>query len=183
MSAAVVLSKDDLRAVAGFAAASAETVLEIFEADQPGDSRPRDAIAAAWAFARGGERGKVLRDTAWAALKAAQNAHTPAGREAARAAMAAAGAAYLHPLAKATQVKHILGAGAHAARAAELIAGQSAAGHLERTVRRATPAVIDVLRRYPAAPDGGGRVGELIRVLDADLRPPRTTTPAPATRS
>jgi hypothetical protein len=32
-------------------------------------------------------------------------------------------AAYLHPLADAHQVKHILGAAAHAARAAELVAG------------------------------------------------------------
>ncbi|MFF9394562.1 putative immunity protein [Streptomyces griseoluteus] len=170
MSAAVELSKDDLRAVTAFAAASAETVLGIFEADQPEDSRPREAIGAAWAFARGGERGKALRDTAWAALKAAQVAHSDAAREAARASMAAAGAAYLHPLAKATQVKHILGAGAHAALAAELVAGESAVGHLERTVRRATPLVVDVLRRYPAAPQGGGRVGELIRALDAGLR-------------
>ncbi|MFD6024998.1 putative immunity protein [Streptomyces griseoluteus] len=170
MSAAVGLSKDDLRAVTAFAAASAETVLGIFEADQPGDPRPREAIGAAWAFARGGERGKALRDTAWAALKAAQAAPSTAAREAARAAMAAAGSAYLHPLAKATQVKHILGAGAHAALAAELVAGESAAGHLERTVRRATPLVVDVLRRYPAAPQGGGRVGELIRALDAGLR-------------
>ncbi|MFD4541776.1 putative immunity protein [Streptomyces bauhiniae] len=75
MSAAVVLSKGDLRAVTAFAAACAETVLGIFEADQPEDPRPRDAIGAAWAFARGGERGKVLRDTAWAALKAARSAH------------------------------------------------------------------------------------------------------------
>ncbi|MFD8258608.1 putative immunity protein [Streptomyces griseoluteus] len=170
MSAAVVLSRDDLRAVTAFAAASAETVLGIFETDRPEDSRPREAIGAAWAFARGGERGKALRDTAWAALEAAQGAHSTAAREAARAAMAAAGAAYLHPLAKATQVKHILGAGAHAARAAEPAAGESVVGHLERTVRRATPRVVDVLHRYPAAPQGGGRVGELIRALDTGLR-------------
>jgi hypothetical protein len=30
--------------------------------------------------------------------------------------------------------------------------------------------VLDVLRRYPRAPGGGGRVGELIRRLDAALR-------------
>jgi hypothetical protein len=87
--------------------------------------------------------------------------------------MAAAGAAYLHPLAKATQVKHILGAGAHAARAVELVADDDrcvGVEHLERMVRRATPVVVDVLKRFPAAPGGGGRVGELIRVLDAGLR-------------
>lgn len=171
----IALSKQDLREVAAFAAACAEVVLDVFESDQPDDSRPRDAIDAAWEFARGGERGKALRDTAWAALKAAKNADSEAAREAARAAMAAAGSAYLHPLAKATQVKHILGAGAHAARAAELVADDDrsvGAEHIERMLRRATPAVVDVLARFPAAPGGGGRVGELIRALDSGLRPP-----------
>ncbi|MGW0286301.1 putative immunity protein [Streptomyces sp. NPDC003236] len=169
----ITLSRQDLREVTAFAAACADVVLEVFEADQPDDSRPRDAIGAAWEFARGGERGKSLRDTAWAALKAAKSADTEAGREAARAAMSAAGAAYLHPLAKATQVKHILGAGAHAARAAELVAGQdphTGAEHVRRAVRRATPVVVEVLRRFPPAPGGGGRVGELTRMLDAALR-------------
>jgi hypothetical protein len=36
--------------------------------------------------------------------------------------------------------------------------------------RRATPVVVEVLRRYPAAPPGGGRVGELLRDLDEALR-------------
>ncbi|MEU5541927.1 putative immunity protein [Streptomyces sioyaensis] len=169
----IVLSEQDLREVTGFAAACAEVVLGVFEADRPDDSRPRDAIGAAWEFARGGERGKALRDTAWAALKAAESPDTAPAREAALAAMSAAGAAYLHPLAKATQVKHILGAGAHAARAAELVAGDDrtvGAAHLERAVHRATPGVVDVLTRFPAAPGGGGRVGELIRILDAALR-------------
>ncbi|WP_438272765.1 putative immunity protein [Streptomyces sclerotialus] len=169
----IVLSEQDLREVTAFAAACAEAVLEVFEADQPEDSRPRKAIDTAWVFARGGERGTSLRDTAWAALKAAKSADTAAGREAARAAMSAAGAAYLHPLAKATQVKHILGAGAYAARAAELIAGDEravGAAHVGRAARRATPVVVDVLERFPAAPAGGGRVGELIRMLDAELR-------------
>lgn len=169
----IVLSKQDLREVTAFAAACAEAVLEVFEGDQPDDLRPRDAIDAAWEFARGGERGKALRDRAWAALTAAKSADTAAAREAARAAMAAAGAAYLHPLAKATQVKHILGAGAYAARAAELVADDDrsvGAGHLEQTLHRATSVVVDVLKRFPAPPSGGGRVGELIRMLDADLR-------------
>jgi hypothetical protein len=89
--------------------------------------------------------------------------------------MAASGAAYLHPLAKATQVKHILGSAAHAARAAELLTGDEdgtvGEEHVRRAARRATPVVVDVLRRYPAAPPGGGRTGELLRLLDAALRP------------
>jgi Imm-5 like putative immunity protein len=169
----IVLSMQDLREVTSFAAESAQDVLEIFKRAHPADSRPRDAIDAAWVFARGGKRGKTLRDTAWAAQRAAQTADTAAARDAARAAMSAASAAYLHPLADAHQVKHILGAAAHAARAAELMAGDDrdvGADHIELARRRATPIVVDVLSRYPAAPPGGGRVGELLRDLDEALR-------------
>ncbi|HET9110934.1 MAG TPA: hypothetical protein VFN78_08935 [Ktedonobacterales bacterium] len=169
----IVLSTQDLQEITRCAAESAQEVLDIFERAYPADSRPRDAIDAAWAFARGGTRGKRLRDTAWAALKAAGDADTAAAGDAARAAMYAASAAYLHPLADAHQVKHILGAAAHAARAAELIAGDDravGAEHIQQALRRATPHVIDVLARYPAAPPGGGRVGELLRDLDDALR-------------
>jgi len=172
-SGAIVLSLQDLREVTRYAAESAQEVLEVFERAHPADSRPRDAIDAAWTFARGGERGKTLRDAAWAAQKAARDADTAAAGDAARAALCAASAAYLHPLADAHQVKHILGAAAHAARAAELIAGDNrdvGAEHIEQARRRAAPAVVDVLKRYPAAPPGGGRVGELLRALDEALR-------------
>ena len=169
----IVLSMQDLRAVTSYAAASAQEVLELFERAHPADARPREAIDAAWRFARGGKRGKTLRDTAWAAHKAAREVATAAAGEAARAAMLAASAAYLHPLADAHQVKHLLGAAAHAARAAELVAGDDravGAAQIEHACRRATPAVVEVLSRYPAAPPGGGRVGELLRDLDAALR-------------
>jgi len=169
----IVLSKQDLREVTSYAAESAQGVLEIFERAHPADSRPGDAVDAAWTFARGGDRGKSLRDTGWAAHKAARDADTAAAGDAARAAMCAASAAYLHPLADAHQVKHVLGAAAHAARAAELMAGDDrdvGADHMEQARRRATPVVVDVLSRYPAAPPGGGRFGELLRDLDEALR-------------
>jgi len=172
-SSEIVLSIQDLRAVTSYATERAQEVLEIFETAHPADSRPRDASDAAWTFARGGKRDKTLRDTAWAAHKAARDADTAPAGEAARAAMLAASAAYLHPLPDAHQVKHILGAAAHAARATELLAGDgraAGAAHLEHARRRATPAVVEVLRRYPAAPPGGGRVGELLRDLDEVLR-------------
>lgn len=136
MTSEIELSTEDLRAVTAFAAGCAETVLAIFEADRPDDTRPRDALGAAWEFARGGARGKALRDTAFAALKAAKDVDTEAAGEAARAAMSAAGAAYLHPLAKATQVKHILGAAAYAARAAELVDPTAGAAHVEQGAPR-----------------------------------------------
>jgi len=172
-TSAIPLSMHDLREVTGYAAECAQEVLEIFEGAHPDDSRARDAIDCAWTFARGAKRGKTLRDTAWAALRAARDADTAAAGDAARAAMCAASAAYLHPLADAHQVKHILGAAAYAARAAELMAGDDrnvGAEHIEQARGRATPSVVDVLSRYPAAPPGGGRVGELLRDLDEALR-------------
>ncbi len=107
-----------------------------------------------------------------ACARGLQGGEAAAG-EAARAALAAAGAAFLHPLARATQVKHILGSAAHAARAFELAAGDDpavGAAYVAQLGRAAPPLVADVLRRYPAAPPGGGRVGELLRALDAALR-------------
>jgi hypothetical protein len=76
-------------------------------------------------------------------------------------------------LAKATQVRHILGAAAHAARAFELSAeNDSSAGGdcLAHCQMLADATVIEVLRRYPPAPRGSGRVGELMRELDGSLR-------------
>ncbi|WP_433787589.1 putative immunity protein [Actinomycetospora sp. CA-101289] len=169
----VLLNTDDLRAVTGFAAGCAGTVLGLYASAHPADPRPRDAIDAAWAFARGGRRGKALRDTAWAALRAAGETDDEAAEHAARAAMAAASAAYLHPLADAHQVKHVLGAPAHAARAAELAAGGDedvAVEHLARARERCPAEVVAVLVRFPAAPAGGGRVGKLLRDLDEVLR-------------
>jgi len=169
----LVLGVQDLREITRYAAESADEVLQIFEKAYPADTRPRDAVDSAWTFARGGRRGQALRDTALAALKAAREADTAAAGQAARAAMCAASAAYLHPLADAHQVKHILGAAAHAARAAELLAGDDrdvGSEHIERTRLRATPVVVDVLSRYPPAPPGGGRVGQLLRDLDDALR-------------
>ncbi|MGN6368305.1 MAG: putative immunity protein [Phycisphaerae bacterium] len=177
----ISLTISDLRAVAAYAAACARAALPIFERDRPGDPRPREAIEAAQAFAEGAERSKLLRDVAWGAQRAAheaRDADRPAASEAARAALAAAGAAFLHPLAKATQVKHILGSAGHAARALEIAGGEDrgiGGAHLSRARALATPLVVDVLKRYPPAPPGGGRVGALIRELDESLRrcPPR----------
>src|SRR5664280_1177393 len=108
-----------------------------------------------------------------AAHAAAREATTEAARDAARSAGHAAAAAYLHPLAKSTQVRHILGAAAHAARAAELAAGGDrsvGAAQIEHARQRATPALVAVLRRYPAAPSSGNHVTELMSALDTALR-------------
>ncbi|MEV0947756.1 putative immunity protein [Rhodococcus sp. NPDC049939] len=172
-SSEIDLSKQELREVAGYAAECARHVLPIFESNRPADPRCREAVYAAAMFASGGQRSKSLRDSAWAANKAAREVDAAAARHAARAAAHAAAAAYLHPLADAHQVKHILGAGAHAARAVELSVSdneRAGAENLEHARLRATSTVVAVLERYPAAPLGGGRVGELLRDLDASLR-------------
>ncbi|MFI1395864.1 putative immunity protein [Streptomyces sp. NPDC020681] len=169
----IELSEHELREITGYAADCARRALSIFEQSLPADTRPRDAIDAAQAFAEGGRRTGALRQSAWAAYKAAQEAASPAAVDAARAASHAAAAAYLHPKASAHQVKHILGAAAHAARAEELASGDGrrvTAGTLEWARHHAPTAVTAVLGRLPAAPPGGGRVGEFIRDLDAALR-------------
>ncbi|HXT42939.1 MAG TPA: hypothetical protein VN748_02340 [Pseudonocardiaceae bacterium] len=114
----IEVGKHELREIAGSAADCARRALPIFEQSLPADTRPRGAIDAAHAFAGGGQRAGALRQSAWAAYRAARQAASPAAVDAARAASHAA-AAYLHPKASAHQVRHILGAAAHAARAEE----------------------------------------------------------------
>lgn len=169
----IELTEHELREITGYAADCARRVLSIFEQSLPEDTRPREAIQAADTFAGGGRRTAGLRKHAWAAYKAGQEATSPAAIDAARAASHAAGAAYLHPKASSHQIKHILGAAAHAARAEELASGeddQVAAQALVWATHHAPPAVTAVLNRMPAASSGGGRVGEFIRELDITLR-------------
>ena len=173
-SDAIDLTLDELRAVTGWAVECAQPALVIFERIRSDDARVRSALDVARAFAEGARRTKGLRDAAWDAHRAAQaarDANQRAAHDAARAAGHAAGAAFLHPLARPTQVRHILGAAALTARAIELDADQAGcADYLERVVSSAPLTVVDVLRRYPAAPAGGRRVSELIQLLDEALR-------------
>ncbi len=167
---------DELRVVARFVAESAQEVLPVFEDAVPGDRRPRAAVDAAWEFVTGAKRTRLQRITSLDAHRAAKEADTEAVRLAARSAGDAASAAYLHPIAQAGQVGHILRATASAARVAELNAGDDpAVGDLliERARQRATPTLINVLRRYPSAPTARTRVAQLMSTLDAALRASR----------
>lgn len=99
-STTIELSRSELREVAAYAVACARPALAIFERERPDDRRPRAANDTAQAFADGGERTKAMRDSAWAAHRAAQetrDAGQAAASDAARAAANAAGAAFLHP--------------------------------------------------------------------------------------
>ncbi|WP_199184251.1 putative immunity protein [Cryobacterium sp. Y62] len=151
------LTMDELRVVARFVVEAAEEVLPVFEAAHPDDPRPRAAVDAAWEFVNGAKRTNLQR--------AAREAATESGRLAARTAGDAAAAAYLHPIAKATQVSHILRGPASAARIAELVAAdnpEAGDNFVERAKNHATPVLIDVLSRYPNAPEGKSRVDHLM---------------------
>ncbi|WP_328396841.1 putative immunity protein [Nocardia sp. NBC_00416] len=167
------LTSNELRAVTAFAVAAAEQVLPVFQAQHPDDDRPSEALAAALAFARGGRRSRAQRVAAPAAHRAAKEAASPVAFHAAMAAGDAAASAYLHPLADAVQVNHILRAAAHTIRVFELCpAGeeQDAGDPVERIIDLATPLLIDVLRRYPRIDAGTNRVGRLVHELDDRLR-------------
>src|SRR6476660_3240086 len=172
------LTMDELRAVAAYAVACAEPAQVIFQKDRPDDTRATAALDAARAFAEGAPRSRLQRTAAADAHRAARDATTEPARHAASAAGDAAAAAYLHPLAKATQVRHILGAATHAARAAELARGDDpvvAEYVVTAAAKRATPVVLDVLVRYPRAPKGRNRIAVLMQRLDSLLRDPPPT--------
>ncbi|PRC42242.1 exonuclease SbcC [Mycobacterium sp. ITM-2017-0098] len=169
------LSMDELRVVSRFVAETADELLTVFESENPDDSRPRAAVGAAWRFVHGAPRTQLQRMTSLDAHRAASAASTEASRLAAQAAGDAASAAYLHPIAKAHQVGHILRAAANAARISEITAGanpEAAAFTIDRALHRATPELVDILRRYPRAPEGKSRVAQLMMTLDAALRTP-----------
>ncbi|MGK2868599.1 MAG: putative immunity protein [Mycobacterium sp.] len=167
------LSAGDLRAVAQHVATTAEALLGFYEDAHPGDCRPREAVAAAWLFVGGAPRSRLQRIASMDAHRAAASAADEVARLAAQAAGDAASAAYLHPIAEAHQVGHILRADANAARIAEITAGSDpAAAHqaIRRSAARAAPELRAILRRYPPAPSGRSRTAALMSILDGVLR-------------
>lgn len=167
------LSLDSLRAIAGWAADCAERALSIYEAQDGSDGRPRAAIEGSREFAAGGRRTARLRTLALDAHAAAREIGDPPAAAAARAAGVAAAAAYTHPLADVHQTKHIVGAAAYAALAAELEAhGDHAAAESEVrwALEHAPTEARQVLRQMPAREPGSSRLDALLYKLDAGLR-------------
>jgi hypothetical protein len=108
------LSLGDRRIVAAWAADCAERVLWLFEAEAPGDRRPREAIARTRAFARGElDVAEAIRQR-FVDGGAARDMEAPAAAAAARAAGQAAAVAHMGA--------HALGAAAYSAKAAALAA-------------------------------------------------------------
>jgi hypothetical protein len=158
-----------------WAADCAERVLGIFEAEAPGDRRPRDAIARTRTFARGELEvaGEIRRRFVGGA--AAREVSAPAAVAAARAAGQAASVCHMGA--------HALGAPAYAAKAAglaaphgpEAVAGEIRwqLGHMAAAVRVALQQLprVGENRSGPLGPGllASGVLGEVIRELQARL--------------
>jgi hypothetical protein len=119
------LTDSDHRLLALWAAACAEHVLDLFEAVQPGDPRPRQAIELGRTWVRGEVKMSVARAAAGHANAAARDL-SGAPRHAAHAAGQAAAVAHV--------AAHDLGAAAYAIKAARAAAPKGegeGAGRLE----------------------------------------------------
>jgi hypothetical protein len=172
----ITLSLDDRRLFGSWAADSAERVLPLFQAKAPSDSRPRDAIEGSRIFARGGKRTVQLRTVALAALAAARDVGDPSAAAAARAAAAAATTAYTKALAAPHHAKHALVPAVYAALAREIAANDDPVAGDEEirwAIDHASPAVREIVCRWPARVPGRTRLNALYYQLDAGLRTPR----------
>ena len=159
----MTLSEEDRRVVAAWAADCAERTLVLFEAAAPGDSRPRDAVEGARAFARGELKVGPTRSLAAEAHAAARSAGVPSATAAARATG--------HAVAVAHMASHAFGAPAYAALAAGLASPEDPAaadGVVTWADEQASPGVREVLRRLPRRAQAPGPLAAL--VLDLQTR-------------
>lgn len=148
-------------------------MLALFEGKLPSDSRPREAIEGIQVFARGGNRTVLLRSQALAALAAARQAGDASATAAARAAGFAAATAYTKALAAPHHANHALGPAVYAALAREFAAGgDTDAGdeEIRWAVDHASPAVREIVGRWPARVPGRTRLEALFYLLDAGVR-------------
>jgi hypothetical protein len=158
-----------------WAADCAERVLGIFEAEAPGDHRPRDAIARTRAFARGELEVENEIRGRFVGGAAAREVSSPAAAAAARAAGQAASICHMGA--------HALGAAAYAAKAAGLAAShdpEAIVGEVRWQLAHMSPEVRAALRQLPpvgenrSGPLGpgllaSGALGEIVRELQAGL--------------
>lgn len=185
------LGEDDRRLVAAFAADCAERVLGLFEADVPGDDRPRAAIARARAYAQGElDTAEEIRRRFVGGVPV-DEVKLPAALAAARAAGQAVAVCHMGA--------HALGAGAYAVRAACLadpdrphVADAEIRwqlDHMTAEVRAALSTLPPVgeNRSGPLGPGllASGQVGAIIRELQLRLTKPDplgsgSTQPSPA---
>ena len=175
MGSPQTLSEADRRLVAAWAADCAERVVGLFEAEAPGDDRPRALIARTRAFARGELHTATEIRRRFAGGVGAGERKTPAAAAAAKAAGQAVAVCHMGA--------HALGAAAYAAEAAghahpdrpEAIEDEIRwqLEHMSPDVRAALRALPPV-GENPAGPLGpgllaSGRVGRIVRQLQAGL--------------
>jgi hypothetical protein len=169
----ITLSDEDRRLIALWAADCAERVLPLFEAKAPSDTRPREAIEGARAFALGGKRTAHLRSLGWAAFAAAREVGDLVATAAARAANLAAATPYTHALATPHQSRHVLGPAVYQAQARELAAANDPGvgdEEIRWAIEHASPTVREVVRRFPVRSPGRTRLATLFYQLDVGLR-------------
>lgn len=172
------LSEVNRRLVAAWAADCAERVLCLFEADAPGDERPRALIARARAFAGGRLRTVDGIRQRFSGGVAAREAIAPAASAAARSAGQAAAVCHMGA--------HALGAAAYAVSAVSLAnpdRPQAARDEIDWQLSHMLPEVRSALRALPPVrenPSGplgpgllaSGQLGAIIRDLQAGLAHP-----------
>ncbi len=158
---ALTLGEDERRVLAVWAADCAERTLPLFEAQAPGDSRPRDAIDGVRAFSRGELRIGPVRTLAVSAHAAARDVGDPAATAAARAAGHAAAVAHM--------ASHARGV-AYAAIAAGLAAPDDP-GAVAKEARwqqgHLTPETSAILAELPAPPRSRATLSALQQDLHA----------------
>lgn len=172
------LSEADRRLVAEWAADCAERVLGLFEAEAPGDDRPRAAIARARAFARGELSTAEGIRRRFAGGVAVGDVEGPAAAAAARAAGQAVAVCHMGA--------HAIGAAAYAVKAAGLAAQdrpEAAKDEIGWQLAHASPEVRAALRSLPpigensSGPLGpgllaSGQLATIIRDLQSGLNRP-----------
>jgi hypothetical protein len=169
------LSQAERRIVSVWAADCAERVLGLFEAEAPGDSRPRDAVERTRAFGRGElDVAEEIRRR-FVSGGAAREVRSPAAAAAARAAGQAAAIPHMGA--------HALGAAAYAAQAVGLAAPnrpEAVSQEIHRQLSSMSVEVRAALQRLPpigenrSGPLGpgllaSGLLGRIIRDLQAGL--------------
>jgi hypothetical protein len=175
VSSPQTLSEADRRLAAAWAADCAERVLGLFEAEVPGDDRPRAAIARARSFARGElDTAKEIRRRFVGGVPVGE-VKAPAAAAAARSAGQAVAVCHMGA--------HALGAAAYAVKAASLAAPDRPEAaddeirwqltHMTAEVRTALGALPPVgkNRSGPLGPGllASGQLGTIIRDLQSGL--------------
>jgi hypothetical protein len=168
------LSEAERRVLAAWAADCAERVLELFEAEAPGDRGVRESIARARAFARG-------------ELGVAEEIRRRFVRQSAARDVSASAAAAVRAAGQAASVAHMgahaLGAAAYAAKAVALAAADQPAAvrkEIDWQIGHMSPEVKAALRQLPPVgenPSGplgpgllaSGLLGTIVRDLQAGL--------------